>query len=124
MRVASFKRRTLWLDAADLPWLTEMILGDLSMGGVPDIEDCDKDEAAVADRGEAAVADSPAVPDGSPLCAGKRGWSVAWDFNAGLFGAWTAMGLEPVSPEHLSMQCAAGWPQLRWAARASRGRTR
>ena len=92
VRVASFKRRTLWLDAADLSWQIETILDDMSLGGVPDIADGDLDEAAVADRGwETAV--EPATPRaerrevGSPVTQGSGvGYAVAWDFK----GAWVA----------------------------------
>ena len=92
VRVASFKRRTLWLDATDLPWLIESILDDLSLGGVPDIADGDKDEAAVADGGWETAVD-PATPQAqrrelvSPVKQGNGvGFSVAWNFK----GAWVA----------------------------------
>ncbi len=92
VRVASFKRRTLWLDAADLGWLIDMIVDDVSLGGVPDIGDGDKDEAAVADRDWATAVD-PATPLAkqkevdSPVAQGSgSGFTVVWDFK----GAWVA----------------------------------
>ena len=84
-RVASFKRRTLWIDARDLPRLIATIRDDVSMGGVPDILDGDKDEAAVADWECPAGTSPPPKPSGadarSPVAQGSGvAYNVAWNF--------------------------------------------
>ena len=91
VRVASFKRRTLWLDAKDLEWLITTIMDDVSVGGVPNITDGDKDEAAVADKERALGTSTPQKTSGaaseSPVAQGSgAGYTAAWNFK----GAWVA----------------------------------
>ena len=91
VRVASFKRRTLWLDAKDLEWLITTIMDDVSLGGVPNITDGDKDEAAVADKERALGTSTPQKTSGaaseSPVAQGSgAGYTAAWNFK----GAWVA----------------------------------
>ena len=82
VRVASLKRRMLYLDKAEIGWLVEKVADDLSVNGIQHIIDGDRDE------GVAAVADMGLDPTGNPLEASAleaqrsdAGFTVRNDFN-------------------------------------------